>query len=168
MASRDRQSLSSAFDDMLKQTWRELDGLHDGPTGSSSLTERAAAPSPPPPSPRSRVSRPSGGSSDAERFLNDRYGDGWRQEILERKRDGDEVVVLCKLIIEDQDISKTQFGRAHVAGNAPGASVAGTSGGVSFGIGEPRDHGRAPGENAEAVAYRAAASDALAKCVAML
>lgn len=171
MANEDRQSLSSAFDDMLKQTRRELDGLYDGSVNSPSTSERSTAPSPlaaPSPTQPSRAPRPSGGSSDAERFLNDRYGDGWRQDILERTRDGDEVVVLCKLTIDDQGIAKTQFGRARILGAKSSSTVAGTVGGISFGLGGAGNGNRARDETAESAAYRTAAEDALTKCVAML
>ena len=48
------------------------------------------------------------------------------------------------------------------------AAVAGRSGGISFAIGERHDDDRSLGEDAETTAYRVAAADALAKCVAML
>jgi len=171
MSSEDRQSLSSAFDNMLKDARRELDGLFDGSV-TARADERPTASSPYSPPPKPRKSSPQSSSrsanlSDAERFLNDRYADGWRREILERKRDGNEVVVLCKLIVEDHDISKTQFGRARVGGGNA-VAVGGTSGGVSFGVGGSRERDRTSGENAESVAYRVATADALAKCVAML
>lgn len=161
MSDADRQSLSSAFDAMLSETKRELDGLYGGVLSPAPRDDR--------PSPRPSLARaPAEKSSDAERFLNDRYGDGWRQEILEQKRDGDEVLVLGKLVIDDQDISKTQFGRARIAGGAPSNRATGSAGGIGFAISAAPGEGRPVGEDAETAAYRAAARDALAKCVAML
>ena len=162
MASGDRQSMSSVFDDMLRDTWRELDDLYDRPA-KPAATPRSQAAATPASAPAPRRPEPSN-VSEPERFLNDRYGDGWRQEIVEKKRDGDEVVVLAKLVIDAHDIVKTQFGRARIAGRRGG--VAGTSGGVRFAMGEGR--GSRPGATAEANAYAKAAADALAKCVAIL
>lgn len=167
MANRDHQSLSSAFDDMLKDTWREFDGLY-GASQSSPASVGSPSPAPQRPPPARSASLSSRSTvSNAERFLNDRYGDGWSQEILEQRRDGDEVIALCKLVIEDQGISKTQFGRARVAGGG-GGKVAGSAGGVSFSLAGQSDDGRRVGADAEAAAYREAAQDALAKCVALL
>lgn len=158
MANGDRQSLSSAFDDMLQDGWRELETLYDGPAKPAA---RAAEPARTPASDgRNRAAE-----SEPERFLNDRYGTGWRQEVLERKRDGDEVVVLAKLVIDDPEIVKTQFGRARVAG--AGSATAGTSGGISFAFADSGGTASA-GASGETEAYDAAAADALRKCVAIL
>ena len=93
MANGDHQSLSSAFDDMLEVNWRELEGLYSG-SQTPAVTRDMPTASPQSPSRTlSQFTRPASGTSDAERFLNDRYGDGWKQEILEQKRDGDEVVI---------------------------------------------------------------------------
>ena len=167
MADENRQSMSSAFDDMLKQTRRELEGLYSGSHMPEATGVRLPLPTQAPSRPASGAARRASGGSDAERFLNDRYGDGWTQEILEQKRDGDEVVVLCKLVIEAHDISKTQFGRARVTGGGS-AKMIGSAGGVSFSLGGQIDDGRVSSSDAEAAAYREAARDALAKCAAML
>jgi hypothetical protein len=73
-------------------------------------------------------------------------------------REGDEAIVLCKLLPPDQDAVKTQFGRARIA-RGP---VAGSSEGVRFTLGTD-DAARDESE-----AYRRAAEAALARCVELL
>lgn len=161
MADKRGSRLSSSFDGMLKENWRQFEALTNG----VGARERDAAapprqggivvPSPPP--------RPAAPPSDAVRFLDDRYGDGWSYEIAERRREGDEVIVLCKLSIPEQDISKSQFGRATViAAGAPGTG--GSADGVTFSLG-PEEGGDGDPEEA---AFQRALNSALAKCAEML
>ena len=129
---------------MLEDSQRALESLYQG---------SPAAPRPVPRAPR----------SEAERFLDDRYGEGWRCEVSERRREGDEVLVLCKLVIPERDILRSQFGRARIGGGE--APLRGSSAGTAFTLG-----GDAPalrGDGIEA-AYRRAEADGLVKCVALL
>ena len=101
---------------------------------------------------------PEPGSSAAAQYLNERFANRWHYQIVERRRVGDEVVVMCKLFLEDHGVVKTQFGRATVAAG----SVAGRSGAVRFRL----ELGAA--EPSEEDAYRRAAENALANCVKLL
>lgn len=150
-------SAASSFDEMLERNRRELDGMYGGIAWTGA---RAA-----PPGAASRA-----GAASAEppvvRRLNQRFGDKWRYEITERRRDGDEVVVLCRLMLPERNVTKAQFGLARIGRAGAGAAVRGSAGGVSFTLGAG-DSGSLVGDSEDA-AYERAADDALAKCAAML
>jgi hypothetical protein len=152
-----RTDFTSPFDDMLDQSRRQFDDLYGG-SGSS--------PAPSAPLPSALTSRPGqeGVAQDTKRFLDDRYGDDWRCEINERRRDGDEVIVLCRLIVGDGNVSKSQFGSASVGGERPG--LKGSAGGIAFALGA--DAAPGPGGDPEEAAYRRALAAALTKCAEML
>lgn len=170
-------SPSSLFDEMLAKNRKQFDALYGGSTGE---TDRESAPTPPPAppargQPAGRVGTASRtpdrlgiAPSDAERFLTDRYGDGWRHEITDQRREGDEVVVLCKLQIDDGTIVKSQFGRAQISSTGLAVETKGTAAGVAF-LARPPDAGSVDiAADPEAAAYRAAEQAALAKCAALL
>lgn len=161
MSSQRRSGLTSAFDDMLEANRKRFDDLHDGAPSPA-----AAAPPPTPPAPRAAPTAGFGVPSDAVRFLNDRYGHGWRHDVGERRREGDEVIVLCTLRIEETGTTKSQFGRARVGAPAGGQAITGSAGGVSFSLGAT--NGPAAGTDPEEAAYKRAVEAALAKCAAML
>ena len=152
-------SAASSFDEMLERNRRELDGMYGGIAWSGA---REAAP---PPGAASRA-----GAASAERpvvrRLNQRFGDKWRYEIAERRRDGDEVVVLCRLTLPERNVTKAQFGLARIGRAGAGAAVRGSAGGVSFSLGAG-ESGWLAGDGEDA-AYERATDDALAKCAAML
>jgi len=169
MASERDSSMSSAFDDMLEQNRKELDGMYSGSTRSSKPSRapsEARGPSFPDSDFESRTTDQAPPARSMVQQLNLRFGDKWRYEITNRQRDGDEVVVLCKLMLSDQRVAKAQFGRARIRRAGSGSSVQGSAGGVSFSLG-------ASGTNSlsgdtEDAAYDRAIEDALTKCSAML
>ena len=167
MAKKRGSRLSSSFDEMLKANWRQFEALTNGVGGR----EREAATPPregeivvPSPSPRPAAPPAAPAPSDAVRFLNDRYGDGWSYEIAERRREGDEVIVLCKLSIPGQDISKSQFGRATVIGTDAAPGSGGSADGITFSLGSENGGDGDP----EEAAFQRALNSALAKCADML
>ena len=145
-------SAASSFDEMLERNRRELDGMYGGIAWTD---PREAAPPP-----GAAVASP------VVRQLNQRFGDEWRYEITERRRDGDEVVVLCRLTLPERNVTKAQFGLARIGRAGAGAAVRGSAGGVSFTLGAG-ESGWLAGDSEDA-AYERAADDALAKCAAML
>lgn len=145
-------SAASSFDEMLERNRRELDGMYGGIAWTGA---REAAPPP-----GAEVASP------VVRQLNQRFGDEWRYEITERRRDGDEVVVLCRLTLPERNVTKAQFGLARIGRAGAGAAVRGSAGGVSFTLGAG-ESGWLAGDSEDA-AYERAADDALAKCAAML
>ena len=120
---------SSAFDELLERSRRELDALSGGsgapaldPTprtpsspnvGSSAAATRrvtqSASTRAPAPAPASR--------SPAERALDDKLGTGWRFEVLERNREGDELVVRCRVTAPARGVSRTWYGSAPISGD---------------------------------------------------
>ncbi len=142
MSPNRRSEFASPFDAMLAETRAQFDALYGGgaPAPAAMPVGSAAA------------------ASGSEAELTARYGTGWRHEITERRREGDEAVALCRLTIPERGIVKAQFARAPIHG---GSNVAGHAGGVAFRAG-------GAGEEGEAAAFAAAAEAALAKCVALL
>jgi hypothetical protein len=136
MANPRRPGPSSVFDDMLMQSKKRFDALSRGGSATAAPIIR-----PDPDSPVTRV-------------LNGRFGNDWRYEITERRRDGDEAIVLCKLFLGKEGAVRSQFGRARIS-EGP---VAGVSGGVRFKIGS------AGTEQAERDAFRCATEAALMNC----
>jgi hypothetical protein len=153
MAAGRHSDFTSPFDEMLDHSRRQFDDLYSGPVSSSRS----------PPAPESKPERHDVAPQTA-RFLDDRYGDRWRYEIVERRREGDEVIVLCKLTVAEGGPSRTQFGRASVGGE--GSGVGGTAGGIAFTLGA----GAAPAASGdpEQAAYQRAIAAALAKCAELL
>ncbi len=159
MANSQRSELSSVFDDMLSKSRKSFDELSSGrqsPVGPS------VAGSKPFSGGRKTGASPSenlqiDADSPAARRLNERLGNDWRFEIAEQKRDGDEAIVLCKLIFGKDRTVRTQFGRARIQD----AQVAGAAGGVRFQVG---------GANApdEREAFRRAAEAALTSCAELI
>jgi hypothetical protein len=161
MANTPRPELSSAFDDMLAQTRKRFDDLYRGgqprpsePAAharsfvSGAVTARAT---------RAVAARLEPDSPPA-RWLNERFGSDWRYEITEQRRDGDEVIVLCKLTFGKENAVRTQFGRARISGSP----VAAASGGVRFKIG-----GSGTDQDVRE-AFRRAAEAALTNCVDLI
>jgi len=126
-----RSQLSSAFDDLLERNWQQFDSLQGG-RGRRREGDAAA-------------------SGDAAR------DGGWRHEIIDRQREGDEAVVTCRLIVDDTGAEIVQQGRAPLG--AAGRR-AGNSGGIAFSIGVS--------DGDEAEAFQAAADAALAACLAQI
>jgi len=152
MASGQRSQLSTIFDGMLMHNKERLEALlREERSGASGDRDRPAPT-------RAGRATPAPGSSAAAQYLNERFANRWHYEIVERQRVGDEVVVMCKLFLEDHGVVKTQFGRATVAAG----SIAGRSGAVRFRL-EP-----GTGERSEEDAYRRAAENALGNCVKLL
>ena len=171
MASEPRSSLSSAFDDMLEKNWRELDDMYAAPSSGGKRDTYRRSEAHAPTFPSSDFSMPaadSGASSQPSivNQLNERFGGTWRYDVTERHRDGEEVVVLCKLSLPDQRVTKAQFGIARIGEAGAGSNVQGSTGGVSFSLGTSGS--AALTGDTENAAYDRAIEDALGKCAAML
>lgn len=197
MASRQRSGLSSPFDEMVEKTRKQFDDLSGemaprwpgnagappktatapqeaAPREAERYAPRTAAPPPPAPAQSTAPQRPGpaagfdAGSMDPAKFLDDRFGGLWRHEITDRRRDGDDVVVRCRLGIDGEDSPPTQMGRARIYAAGQASEIAGSADGVAFSF----RAGSAPSGNgaaeAEEAAYREAERAALARCVEML
>ena len=153
MADKSGSGLASAFDAMLSQNRGRFD------TMLNRRPESRPAPAPP-----AGLSGPPPEPSESRRFLNDRYGGGWRHEVVERRREGDEVIVLCRLTVDELATSKTQFGSARIGDGQARPVISGQAGGIAFRLGSGLGQGPKDTEDA---AFRRALDDALAKCVAL-
>ena len=156
-----KSSATSPFDDLLKQSRESFETLAGSPGPASESSRKSSFYSQPPSKELSQSPEP----SNVRQFLDDRYGDRWRHEILERKQERDQIIVLCKLTIEDEGISKNQFGEATIERDSGGvAQRAGKVNGIPFSFGPSEaDNG-----DGEAAAFRRATESALAKCAESL
>ena len=190
---------SSAFDEMLERSRRELDALSGGsdapalsptPRTASRASSRTSLPTPPrtssePPGSRpsaadrnvsagdASASSPAASRSPAERALDEKLGADWRYEVLERTREGGELVVRCRVTAPSRGVSRTWFGSAPVSGAGRRASVmGGKAGNVSFTLGARVGTGAGVGANNparnEREAERQAVESALAACARLL
>ena len=160
MANAQRPELSSVFDEMLAQNKKRFDDLYGSRRPQAGAFATGAAPS-------AEQGRPAGLSpitaagtgglnadSVAVRRLNERFGSDWRYEVANQRRDGDEAIVLCKLIFGKDSAVRTQFGRARIGG----VQVSGASGDVRF------KFGTADAAQDESDAFRRATEAALMNC----
>ena len=160
MANTQGRELSSVFDDMLAQNKKRFDDLYGRDRRSAAppsaatnkpVTAERASPASPHVTPPPRLDP----ASAAARRLNERFGNDWRYEIVEQRRDGDEAIVLCRLFLGKEGAVRAQFGRAKIS-QGP---VAGTTGDVRFRL------GTAGGGQDERDAFRLATEAALMNCI---
>ena len=173
MATSDKSGMTSAFDEMLERNQRELDALYSGPISTSrspTIADASSRMTPPPATPPVSASRQVPGaderSSATVRNLTERYGDKWHYDVVDRRREGDEIIVLCKLSIEDDQISKAHFGSASIG--AAGTKTAASAGGTSFSFGAAGESRETSMGDPEDLAYKRAVDAALAKCASLL
>ena len=164
MASSRLSGFASAFDDMLERSRREMDAL----SGGSSLHQpRRASERRSPSAPRTeRAAAPASGRTTTERTLDEKLGPGWRHEVVERVREGGEMVVRCRITASSRGITRTVYGSAPLAGSA--ARVSGSAGGVSFSLGGGASPAGAGAVQTERDAERRAVESALAACARLL
>ena len=172
---------SSAFDELLERSRRELDALSGGsgapalsPTsrtstsysaGSSAAVARSAAQDV-----SARTTRatalPPVSRSPAERALDERLGPDWRYQVLDRTREGDELVVRCRVTAPTRGVTRTWHGSAPLSGAGRGGAsgVAGTAGNVRFTLGADAGAERHDPIRSDREAERQAIESALAAC----
>lgn len=148
------------FDDMLAQSRERFDELYPGrfsraggsPVPSSARVTTAAR------APAGSLPSEVDPDSAAARWLNEHFGVNWRYEVAAQRREGDEAIVLGKLIFGRDNAIRTQFGRARITGDA----VPATSGGLRFKLGVTGS------EQDERNAFRRAAEAALSNCIDLI
>ena len=169
---------SSAFDELLERSRRELDALSGG-SGASALSPASRTSPSSSATSTAAIARgvstraqtsPPAERSPAEHALDDKLGAGWRYEVLDRTREDNELVVRCRVTAPARGVSRTWHGSAPLSGGGRGGAseVAGTAGNVRFSLGaetggEPRDPIRDERE-----AERQAIESALAACARLL
>ena len=160
MSSERLSGFSSAFDDLLERGRREMDALsgrprvdrtqrtHEGPRTGIPAGETAARPAP--------------ARTSAERVLDGKLGPGWRHEVVERIREGGEMVVRCRVPSPSRGITRTVYGAAPLSGSAAPAS--GTAGGIAFSLGGGASTTGSGAAHSERDAERLAVESALEAC----
>ena len=185
MADNPLTGFASAFDELLELNRRRMEErMPEAPARTMTIRARvpervfpefftpqtpADAPSTPDPiQPRAEPSPVRTAESEGERRLNERFGDGWQYEVKERRREGDEVIVLCQVTVPEKNISKEQFGRAAI--RPPGRSdlVRGSANGIAFAMRLAPERSRSPARNPEEAAFQTAVKNALARCAELI
>ena len=171
------RGFSSAFDEMLERSRRELDALSSG-SGSPALSPTSRTTARPSASAsaaaRSESTRasPPAARSPAEHTLDEKLGADWRYEVLERTREGGELVVRCRVTAPSRGVTRTWFGSAPMSGSGRSGSsgMKGTAGSVSFTLGSGAGAGTGMDSplQAERDAERQAVESALAACARLL
>jgi len=165
---------SSPFDRMLDENRKQFDALltRRAPAARPELSVAPPRPSAPADTPEPaaatvRDERPAGEAFDIHateigQTLARRYGENWRFEIVDKRRDGEDVVVWARLTAGDHD--KTRRGRARIQGAAGTASIAAQSGSTGFVLRAGDEPASAVSDDPEQTAYEQAAAVALAAC----
>ena len=160
---------------MLERSRRELDALSSG-SGSPALSPTSRTTARPPASAsaaartESARASPPAARSRAERALDEKLGADWRCEVLERTREGDELVVRCRVTAPARGVTRTWFGSAPLSGGGRGGAsgMKGTAGNVRFTLGAGAGAGANDPIRAEREAERQAIESALAACARLL
>lgn len=185
MSSDRLTGFSSAFDELLERSRRELDALSSGsdspalsPTSPSSPRPDAGSSAAAVRSAAQRVSErapaapavPPAARSPAERALDEKLGPGWRYEVLDRTREGGELVVRCRVTAPARGLSRTWHGSAPLSGAGGGgpSGMTGTAGNVRFSLGAGTGAQVHDPIRTEREAERRAIESALAACARLL
>lgn len=164
MASGRLSGFASAFDDLLERGRREMDALSGRPRVDR--TQRASEGRSSGDPARETAARPAPTRTTAERALDEKLGPGWRHEVVERIREGGEMVVRCRVHSPSRGITRTVYGAAPLSGSAARAS--GTSGGIAFSLGGGASTAGSGAVQSERDAERLAVESALEACARLL
>ena len=146
------RELTESFDILLEGNRQELEALYNRPSDSSKdpmgsgasdsdlpLRERAEI---------RRFDKDELAKIDAADWLDHYYPGEWKYDVKDRKREGNELVVLCRFELPGYGIRRTQFGMAKIERtNSPHQNTE---------------------REAEETAYRQAIDNALRWCIRML
>ena len=148
MSSGSTRGLLDSFDALIEGNRQQMDELYgqSGATPPRSVSQAAEV--------REELTRfedlerQSIGEGQSAVWLNQNFPDAWRYEIRDRRRQDNEVVVLCRLELLGHKIHKAQFGSAMIPAPENG---------------EYRNE-----REAESAAYESAVDDALRQCIQYL
>ena len=146
------RELVESFDELLKGNRQKLEALYNRPSDGSKGTISAGASDSDTPSHEQRnIKQFDKGElteMGAADWLDRHYPGEWRYDVRDRRREGNELVVLCRFELPGYGVRRTQFGMAAI---------------------EPADTAPHNTEReAEETAYRQAINDALQGCIRML
>ena len=185
MPSERLTGFSSAFDELLERSRRELDALSGG-SGSAALSPASRTSTSPSAgsfevaagraahdvsarATRASASRPAS-RSPAERALDEKLGSDWRYEVLDRTHESGEMVVRCRVTAPSRGVSRTWHGSAPLSGAGRGGAsrMTGAAGNVRFSLGGSTGAATHDPIRAEREAERQAIESALAACARLL
>ena len=154
-------NMTQVFDDMLAHDRSEFDRLFKVPGAfdqHSSFARRPLAPSAQP-----------AVQNEATGMLSRRFGDDWRFDIAEQRREGDALIVIGKVSIPSRNISVTQSASVSVqtAGDRSGR-ISGTADGIAFSAGSDDGVQVQAGEAGEEAALRRATDEVMRSCLRWL
>jgi hypothetical protein len=164
MASGRLSGFASAFDDLLERGRREMDALSGRPRVDR--TQRASEGRSSGDPAGETAARPARSRTPAEHVLDGKLGSDWRHEVVERIREGGEMVVRCRVHSPSRGITRTVYGAAPLSKSAARAS--GTSGGVAFSLGGGASTAGGGAVQSERDAERLAVESALEACARLL
>ena len=121
------RELIGSFDELLEGNRRELESLLNSPSDSakgplSSEVSDSDAPT----SEREKIGRFDKGelaNMDAVDWLNRYYQDEWRYNVRDRRKEGNELMVLCRFELPKYGIRRTQFGIAEIERRIKGSTA---------------------------------------------
>jgi hypothetical protein len=146
------RELTESFDELLEGNRQELESLYNRSSGSSESTvDVGASDSNAPLREREEIRRfdkDELAEIDAAGWLNRYYPGEWKYDVKDRRREGNELVVLCRFELPGYGIRRTQFGMAE--------------------IDQPASLSQGIEREAEETAYRQAIDNALRWCIRML
>ena len=148
MSSGSTRGLLDSFDALIEGNRQQMDELYgqSGATPPRSVSQAADVGEE-----LTRfedLDRQSIGEGQSAVWLNQNFPDAWRYEIRDRRRQDNEIVVLCRLDLLGHKIHKAQFGSAMIPATENG---------------EYRNE-----REAESAAYESAVDDALRQCIQYL
>ena len=146
------RELVGTFDELLKGNRQELEALYNRPSdGSKAAVSAGESDSDTPPHEHGNIKQFDKGElteMGAADWLDRHYPGEWRYDVRDRKKEGNELVVLCRVELPSYGIRRTQFGMAEIGRtNSPDQNT------------ERED---------EETAYRQAIDNALRWCIRML
>ena len=148
MNSGSTRGLLDSFDALIEGNRQQMDELYgqSGATPPRSVSQAAEVREEP--IRFEDLDRQSIGDGQSAVWLNQNFPNAWRYEIRDRRRQDNEVVVLCRLDLLGHKIHKAQFGSAMIPATENG---------------EYRNE-----REAESAAYESAVDDALRQCIRYL
>ena len=112
MNSDSSRSLLDSFDALIKSNREQLDELYGQSGATPPRSVNAVAEAEGHSTWSEGLDREDIGKGQSAAWLNNHFPDAWRYKIRDRRRQGNEVVVLCRLELPGHKIHKTQFGSA--------------------------------------------------------
>ena len=148
VSSGSTRGLLDSFDALIEGNRQQLDELYGQSGATRSQSVRQEAETEEGLTWSEGLDRQSIGEGQSAEWLNQHFPNAWRYEIRDRRRQDNEVVVLCRLELLGPKIHKAQFGSAMIP---------------TTGSGEYRNE-----RETESAAYELAVDDALRRCIQYL